>query len=91
MINKIKEYFENLNAEKEKKKRYLEAEKRYYFMNKPCMNCKFLCESYFLDGTLGGFKCKIIGKSTFLRDSFPEECEYFANARIHGKGNENEL
>ena len=91
MINKIKKYLENLNAEKEMKKRYLEAEKRYYFKHKPCMNCKFLCESYFLDGTLGGFKCKIIGKSTFLRDSFPEECEYFASARIHGKGNENEL
>ena len=91
MINRIKKYLEDLNAEKEMKKKYLEDEKRYYFENTSCMNCKFLCELYHLNGTLGGFECKITGKSTFIRDNFPEECEYFASARIHGKGNENEL
>ena len=91
MINRMKKYFEGLNVEKEMKKEYLEDEKRYYFENTSCMNCKFLCELYHLNRTLGGFECRITGKSTFIRDNFPEECEYFANARIHGKGNENEL
>ena len=72
MINRIKKYFEGLNAEKQMKKKYIEEKKRYYFENKPCMNCKFLCEY----GTLGGFECKITGKSTFIRDNFPEDCEY---------------